>query len=59
MEKRQDDNRAANEQAKDQIAEYKGDLASGMDIVIFMLYREQEGVCLYSGQNLDIARLFE
>lgn len=59
MEKRQDDNRAANEQAKDQIAEYKGDHATGLDIVKFKLYREQDGVCLYSGQNLDIARLFE
>lgn len=59
MEKRQDDNRAANERAKDQIAEYKGDHATGLDIVKFKLYREQDGVCLYSGQNLDIARLFE
>ena len=59
MEKRQDDNRAANERAKDQIAEYKGDHATGLDIVKFKLYQEQNGVCLYSGQNLDIARLFE
>ena len=59
MEKRQDDNRAANERAKDQIAEYKGDHATGLDIVKFKLYREQDGVCLYSVQNLDIARLFE
>ena len=59
MEKRQDDNRAANERAKDQIAEYKGDHATGLDIVKFKLDREQDGVCLYSGQNLDIARLFE
>lgn len=59
MEKRQDDNRAANERAKDQISECKGDHATGLDIVKFKLYREQDGVCLYSGQNLDIARLFE
>lgn len=52
MEKRQDDNRAANERAKDQIAEYKGDHATGLDIVKFKLYQEQDGVCLYSGQNL-------
>ncbi len=57
--KRQDENRAANERAKDQIAEYKGDRATGLDIVKFKLYREQDGVCLYSGQNLDISRLFE
>ena len=38
---------------------YKGDHATGLDIVKFKLYQEQDGVCLYSGQNLDIARLFE
>lgn len=58
-EKRQDENRAANERAKEQIAEYKGDRATGLDIVKFKLYREQEGVCLYSGRNLDLSRLFE
>ncbi len=58
-EKRQDENRAANERAKEQIAEYKGDRATGLDIVKFKLYREQDGVCLYSGKNLDIGRLFE
>ena len=58
-EKRQEENRAANERAKEQIAEYKGDHATGLDIVKFKLYREQDGVCLYSGQNLDLSRLFE
>lgn len=50
-EKRQDENRAANERAKEQIAEYKGDHATGLDIVKFKLYQEQDGVCLYSGKN--------
>lgn len=58
MEKRQDDNRAANERAKDQIAEYKGDHATGLDIVKFKLYQEQDGVCLYSGRT-STSRLFE
>lgn len=58
-EKRQEENRAANERVKEQIAEYKGDRATGLDIVKFKLYREQDGVCLYSGKNLDIGRLFE
>lgn len=57
--KRQDENRAANERAKEQIAEYKGDHATGLDIVKFKLYQEQDGVCLYSGKNLDPSRLFE
>ena len=30
-----------------------------MDIVKFKLYQEQDGVCLYSGKNLDPSRLFE
>ena len=59
MQKRQEDNRAANERACQQIEEYKGDRATGLDIVKFKLYREQDGVCLYSGKNLDISRLFE
>lgn len=58
-EKRQDENRAADERAKEQIAEYKGDHATGLDIVKFKLYQEQDGVCLYSGKNLDPSRLFE
>lgn len=58
-EKRQDENRTANEKAKEQIAEYKGDRATGLDIVKFKLYREQDSVCLYSGRNLDLSRLFE
>lgn len=59
LEKRQENNRAANEKARQQIVEYKGDYATGLDIVKFKLYREQDGVCLYSGKNLDISRLFE
>lgn len=59
MEKRQEDNRSANEKARQQIAEYKGDRATGLDIVKFKLFKEQDGVCLYSGTNLDIGRLFE
>lgn len=59
IEKRQEENRAKNERAREQIAEYKNDRATGLDIVKFRLYQEQEGVCLYSGKNLDISRLFE
>lgn len=59
MEKQQEDNRAKNERIRQQIVEYKGDRATGLDIVKFKLYEEQNGVCLYSGQNLDLARLFE
>lgn len=59
LEKRQEENRSKNEKAREQIVEYKRDRATGLDIVKFKLYKEQDGVCLYSGKNLDIARLFE
>lgn len=59
MEKQQEDNRAKNERIRQQVVEYKGDRATGLDIVKFKLYEEQDGVCLYSGQNLDLSRLFE
>lgn len=59
IEKRQEENRSRNEKAREQVAEYKGDRATGLDIVKFRLFEEQGGVCLYSGKNLDISRLFE
>ena len=61
-EKRQEKNRKANEEAKKQIEEYKHDHATGLDIVKFKLWQEQDGVCLYSGKKLvddDISHLFE
>lgn len=59
IKKRQEENHAANERAKEQIVEYKGDHATGLDIVKFKLFKEQDGVCLYSGKNLELSRLFE
>lgn len=59
MQKRQESNRSANEKIRQQIEEYKGDCATGLDIVKFKLYQEQDGICLYSGKKLDIGRLFE
>ena len=64
-EKRQEKNRKANEEARKQVEEYKHDRATGLDIVKFKLWQEQKQeqdgvcVCMYSGQNLDISRLFE
>lgn len=54
-----DENRAANDRAAKQVEEYKRDQATGEDIVKLKLYNEQDGRCLYSGESLDIARLFE
>lgn len=56
--KKQENNAKKNEQAKKRIAEYK-DIPTGQDIVKFKLWEEQQGICLYSGVNLDISRLFE
>lgn len=59
IEKSQADHAAKNERIKAQISEYKSDNITGQDIVKFKLFKEQDGICLYSGKSLDIARLFE
>lgn len=59
IETSQTDNAARNEDIKEQISEYKSGHVTGQDIVKFKLFKEQDGKCLYSGGNLDIARLFE
>jgi len=45
IQKRQEENRAKNERAKAQIEEVKGDRATGLDIVKFKLWQEQDGIC--------------
>lgn len=52
-------NAKKNEEVKQKIREIKGLEPTGQDIVKFKLFQDQNGVCLYSGQNLDITRLFE
>ena len=59
IEKRQKDNAEKNEAIKTQIEEIKHDTPTGQDIVKFKLFQQQNGVCLYSGKNLDISRLYE
>ena len=59
LDKANKENSAENERIANQVEEYKGASATGEDIVKFKLYKEQDGVCLYSGERLDIARLFE
>ena len=59
IEKRQKDNAEKNEAIKAQIEEIKHDHPTGQDIVKFKLFQQQNGVCLYSGTNLDISRLYE
>lgn len=52
-------NAKRNEELRQQIKKIKGAEPTGQDIVKFKLFQDQNGVCLYSGQNLDIMRLFE
>lgn len=56
---RQDKNRKYNEQIREQIKEYKTGEPTGLDIVKFKLFQEQDGVCLYSGKSLSLEHLFE
>lgn len=59
MTKKQEANAKRNEELRQQIKKIKGAEPTEQDIVKFKLFQDQNGVCLYSGQNLDIARLFE
>lgn len=59
MTKKQEANAKRNEELRKQIKKIKGAEPTGQDIVKFKLFQDQNGVCLYSGQNLDITRLFE
>lgn len=59
MTKKQETNAKRNEELRQQIKKIKGAEPTGQDIVKFKLFQDQNGVCLYSGQNLDITRLFE
>lgn len=57
--KKQEANAKKNEELKQEIQSIKKAEPTGQDIVKFKLFKEQNGVCLYSGKNLDISRLFE
>lgn len=57
--KKQEENAKENERLKQEIRDIKKAEPTGQDIVKFKLFKEQNGVCLYSGENLDISRLFE
>lgn len=59
IKKKQDSNWSYNDTIRQKVEEYKGSAATGQDIVKMKLYEEQNGLCLYSGQKLDIRRLFE
>lgn len=59
IENTQKENRAKNEAIVEQIKSYGKIKPTGEDIVKFKLWREQKETCLYSGQHLDIDKLFD
>ncbi len=52
-------NQEKNSKIMAQIEDLKGGRPTGLDLVKFKLYQEQDGVCLYSGTQLDIGKLFD
>ena len=59
MDRKYQENQAANERTMKQIEEIKGSRPTGQDLVKFKLFRDQNEVCLYSGTKLQVERLFE
>nr|WP_246316799.1 type II CRISPR RNA-guided endonuclease Cas9 [Anoxybacillus ayderensis] len=60
IQKAQDDNRKKNETAIKQLVEYGlTKNPSGLDIVKFKLWSEQNGQCMYSLERIELERLLE
>lgn len=60
IEKTQAENFENNEKAKEYISKEFGMLlANSRDVLKYKLYTEQDGKCMYSGEQIDISRLFE
>lgn len=60
LEKGMKDNQAVNNRIKDRIEkEFNKSNPSGMDIVKLKLWEEQNGICPYSLQQIELNRLFE
>jgi len=58
--KKNEENRAANERLMEEIKTNFGvDNPTGLDLVKYKLYKEQDGITPYSQQALDLSRLFE
>ena len=59
IEKEQANYQKNKEAARKQFRETFGKEPSGLELQKFVLYREQDGQCAYSGKPLEINRLFE
>lgn len=59
-EKRIEENRSKNEKAMEYLRNELGVLyPTGLDLVKYKLWQEQDGYCPYSGKRLEIERIFE
>lgn len=60
IEKENKENRAKNDRIVEELKETYGvENPTGSDILKLKLYREQKGICVYSGKPFDLHRLFE
>lgn len=59
IDKRMKDNEASNEQLVAHLHEMGVNNPTGQDILKFKLWKEQDGICMYSGEPIPIDRLFE
>lgn len=59
IEKEMQKNEKVNEAVKAQLQEYGCKNPTGLDIVKFKLWQEQDGICMYSGQPIPVTSLAE
>ncbi|MBO7081404.1 MAG: type II CRISPR RNA-guided endonuclease Cas9, partial [Neisseriaceae bacterium] len=59
IEKRQKENQAERERERERFIENHGFEPKGKDILLYRLYDNQHGKCLYSGKPIDLERIFE
>lgn len=58
IEKQNKENQNNNENIKKQIREYGVNNPTGMDILKFRLWQEQNETCMYTGNHIPLSRLF-
>ncbi|MBR7003321.1 MAG: type II CRISPR RNA-guided endonuclease Cas9 [Neisseriaceae bacterium] len=59
IEKRNKDNQAERERERERFIENHGFEPKGKDILLYRLYDNQHGKCLYSGKPIDLEQIFE
>ncbi|MBO7381696.1 MAG: type II CRISPR RNA-guided endonuclease Cas9, partial [Neisseriaceae bacterium] len=59
IEKQNKDNQAERERERQRFIEMFRTEPTGKDILLFRLYQNQHGKCLYSGKPIDLERIFE